>query len=54
MSKEVDKKDCKYCESSYKLIYDLDDTSGHPKFCPFCGEENYDDEELDFDDDMDE
>ena len=50
-NKEVEKKECKYCESDYKLIFDLDDTSGHPNFCPFCGEENYDDsDELDFND----
>jgi len=53
-NKEVEKKECNYCESNYKLIFDLDETSGHPKFCPFCGEENYDDEDdLDFEGDED-
>jgi len=45
MSREVSKVICRDCESEYKLMYDLDDTSGHPKFCPFCSAEVYDDEE---------
>ena len=45
MSKEIETKECNFCESIYKLSYDLNNTSGHPKFCPFCGEEAYDDEE---------
>ena len=44
MSKEVEKVTCNYCESVYKLLYDYDETQGHPRFCPFCGEECYDDE----------
>lgn len=44
MSKEVEKKTCPHCESSYKLVYDLDSTSGYPKFCPFCSDEIYDEE----------
>jgi len=43
MSKEIENNTCKFCESVYKLSYDLDSTSGHPKFCPFCSEEVYDD-----------
>jgi hypothetical protein len=43
MSREVSKVICRDCESEYKLMYDLDDTSGHPKFCPFCAAEVYDD-----------
>lgn len=42
MSKEVENKLCYFCESEYKLSYNADDVSGNPKFCPFCGEENYD------------
>jgi hypothetical protein len=45
MSKEVDKKTCNDCESSYKLMYDLNTTSGYPKLCPFCGSEIYDQDE---------
>jgi hypothetical protein len=44
MSKEVNKVICNYCESEYKLMYDLDATSGHPKFCPFCASDVYDEE----------
>jgi uncharacterized Zn-finger protein len=44
MSKEVEKKTCPHCESTYKLVYDLDGTSGYPKFCPFCSGEIYDEE----------
>ena len=40
--KEVEKKTCPECESTYKLLYDLDLTSGYPKFCPFCSCEIYD------------
>jgi hypothetical protein len=43
MSREVSKVICSDCESEYKLMYDLDNTSGHPKFCPFCAAEVYDD-----------
>lgn len=42
MSKEVEKKTCVHCESTYKLMFDLNETSGFPKFCPFCSSENYD------------
>jgi hypothetical protein len=44
MSKEVDKLICSYCESEYKLMYDLDNTSGHPKFCPFCASDIFEEE----------
>jgi hypothetical protein len=50
MSKEIEKKDCHYCESHYKVVFDLEETNGGPRFCPFCGEECYDDEkEIDDD-----
>lgn len=42
--KEVEKKTCPDCESSYKLLFDLDKTSGYPKFCPFCASEIYDED----------
>ena len=45
MSKEIENRICQFCESEYKLMYDLDDTSGHPKFCCFCGEECYNEED---------
>jgi len=41
MSKEIENKECEECESSYRLVYNLDNTSGFPKFCPFCGSEVY-------------
>ena len=49
MSKEVQKKICTFCESEYKLSYNLDNTSGHPKFCPFCGSDAYDEPEDEID-----
>lgn len=42
MSREVEKIFCKCCESDYKILYEQDDTSGRAKFCPFCGDEVYD------------
>ena len=50
MSKEVEKKICNYCESEYKLMYNLDDTSGYAKFCPFCASD-VNEEELEVDQD---
>lgn len=52
--KEVEKKHCPYCESSYKLLYVVEEAHTTPKFCPFCGEECYDEDKLEFNDDMDE
>jgi len=51
MSKEVHTKLCLECESEYKLMFDLNGTSGHPKFCPFCAAEIY---EIDDDDEEEE
>jgi rRNA maturation endonuclease Nob1 len=53
MSKDIEKKSCHYCESTYKLVYDYEETGTNPKFCPFCGEECYDekDDELVFEED---
>jgi hypothetical protein len=50
MSKEIEKKTCPHCESTYKLVYDLDETSGYPKWCPFCTAEIYNEDELPEDD----
>lgn len=36
MAKEIETIVCEVCESQYKLVYDLNETSGYPKFCPFC------------------
>lgn len=44
MPKEVEKHTCPYCESSYKILYDLEETNGHCRFCPFCASETYDDD----------
>lgn len=41
MSREVLNKVCQSCESVYKFIYYSAETSGFPKFCPFCGSEDY-------------
>lgn len=40
---------CRECESEYKLVYQLDKTSGFQKICPFCGAEysDVDEENLD-------
>jgi hypothetical protein len=38
MSKEIESIVCEVCESSYKIVYDLNQTSGWAKFCPFCSE----------------
>ena len=46
MSKEVEKVTCNYCESVYKLLYDFEETQGQARFCPFCGEECYDEDEI--------
>ena len=49
--KEIEKRTCQYCESTYKILYSLDETSGQPKFCPICGSETYDDEDMKYGDD---
>lgn len=41
-AKEVKNILCPFCESDFKLIFDVDDVSGNEKFCPFCGDELYD------------
>lgn len=44
MPKEVEKHTCVHCESTYKLLYDFNSTTGLPRFCPFCGEDTYDED----------
>lgn len=50
MSKEIEIIICTSCESNYRLVYDLTETSGFGKFCPFCSsevnEEDYPEEDL--------
>lgn len=50
-TKEIKNTICKYCDSEYKLIYDLAKTSGYFKYCPFCGEliEEQEGEEYNYD-----
>ena len=50
MGKEVEKIKCNYCESSYKVLYDYEETQGQPRFCSFCGEECFNEDELDLED----
>lgn len=50
MSREIETKICQFCESRYKLTYQHDEVNGSTKFCPFCGEENYDDSVYDEED----
>ncbi len=45
MAKEVSTILCVECESEYKLLFDLNKTSGHPKFCPFCACEAYNEDD---------
>lgn len=47
MSREINNLTCDFCESEYKLMYNLDNTNGTPKFCPFCGSDIYVEEEGD-------
>jgi hypothetical protein len=49
--KEVDKVTCNYCESSYKVLYDYEETQGQPRFCSFCGEECFDEDEVELEND---
>jgi hypothetical protein len=51
MSREVEKRFCDYCESEYKIMYDLNETNGRTKFCPFCGSDVFDNEMSEEDED---
>ena len=45
MAKEIETIICEVCESQYKLVYDINETSGFRKFCCFCGEINTEEED---------
>ena len=49
--KETEKHFCNDCESEFKLIFEVDSTSGFPKFCPFCAGELNDREDEDEEED---
>lgn len=52
--KVAEKCACNSCDSTFKLMYNVEDTSHYHTYCPFCGEELIiDDGELDQYDDMD-
>lgn len=51
MTREVKNHTCLHCESSYKLMFDLNATSGFPRFCCFCGEETYNEDLVPEEDD---
>jgi hypothetical protein len=54
MPKEIEINQCNECESGYRLVYDLSNTSGYSKFCPFCSAEIYnDDDKLDIEESED-
>lgn len=48
---------CTGCDSEFKLIFNNEDVSSYPKFCPFCADElpvddeddNFDFQDFDFD-----
>lgn len=46
--KTTEKHFCNDCESEFKIVFELENTSGYPKFCPFCNSEleDEDDEAL--------
>ena len=45
--REVENKECKECESFFRIVFDPAETSGYPKFCCFCGGELYDEDDAD-------
>lgn len=53
MAKEIETKICTCCDSQYKLVYELSQTSGFAKFCPFCQSDIEDEPKIDTDEDMD-
>lgn len=52
MSKEIENKVCPECESTYRIVYDLTETSGFTKFCPFCASETINEEYSEEDEDQ--
>ena len=53
MSKEIENRICSCCDSQYKVVYDLVQTSGFDKFCPFCQCEVDNEPKVDTDEDQD-
>lgn len=51
--REVENKECKECDSFFRISFDPTETSGYPKFCPFCQSELYLEEELEDNSDED-
>lgn len=47
-NKQIEKHDCEECESEFKIVFELDKSSGYPKFCPFCAAPFTDEEEDDY------
>lgn len=47
MSKKIDNKICPCCDSRYRLVYEVEEASGFPKFCPFCSDDIYDEDYSD-------
>ena len=48
--REVENKECKECESFFRVSFDPTEASGYPKFCCFCGGELYVEESIDEED----
>ena len=53
MSKIIEDLICIVCESQYKLVYDINNTSGFSKACPFCTSEQSDEDKENIDDKSD-
>jgi hypothetical protein len=51
--KTIETQDCGFCESNYKLSFSPDNVSGFSKFCPFCGNEIYADNDSSDENDAD-
>jgi hydrogenase maturation factor HypF (carbamoyltransferase family) len=46
MDIENEKTTCNNCGASYDIIHDLPEEDYIEKFCPFCGHENEDNDEI--------
>jgi hypothetical protein len=53
MAREVEKVYCQCCESEYKILYEPENTSGLAKFCCFCGDEVFDQDDENSESDED-
>lgn len=51
MSRENKSVVCPGCESVFKLIYEEDRVNGQPKFCPWCADELFNDDDEKYEDD---